>query len=142
MTVDEWRKGPGKETETPFQNKLIAWARINGWRITHFRPAQTTKGWRTPLQGDPGFFDLVMTRAGETIHAELKAEKKTPSNDQWAWAVLLASTPGTEVYIWLPHHWPFIEHRLARRPQDHRGKLILPPHIVDEHGRVHVEEIT
>jgi hypothetical protein len=140
MTVDEWRGGPGKETETSFGNWLIGYARTQAWRITHFRPAQTAQGWRTALQGHRGFVDLVLAREGETIHAELKVGRNMPDDDQWAWLIWLASTPGAEVYIWRPQHRPFIEQRLQRRPQDHRGQVVLPPYLVDTHGRVHVDD--
>jgi hypothetical protein len=138
MTITEWQQGPGKETEASFQHWLIGYARTQGWRSTHFRPARTQKGWRTALTGDPGYFDVILTRQGETIEAELKAGKNTPDEDQWAWLLLVASTPGREVYVWYPHHRPFIEQRLRRRPQDNRGQLVLPPYTVDENGRVHV----
>lgn len=59
-------------TEAMFQIEIIELARILGWRVAHFRPAQTRHGWRTPVAADgKGFPDLVLVRE-RVIYAELK----------------------------------------------------------------------
>jgi hypothetical protein len=51
-----------------------------GWSYVHFRPAQTEKGWRTPVSGPlgKGWPDLFLARARgkdrRIIFAELKRE--------------------------------------------------------------------
>ncbi len=56
-----------KESETNFQLKVIQLARTGGWELVHAeRAARTGKGWRTPIQGDRGFFDLVLSPFGKT----------------------------------------------------------------------------
>jgi len=87
------------ETEAQFQHAVIELAQTLGWRVAHFRPARTSHGWRTPVQGDPGFPDLVMVRAGKIVFAELKSERGKLSADQQAW---IDATGG---YLWRPSDW-------------------------------------
>jgi hypothetical protein len=51
-------------TEADLQATILDAARLLGWRACHFRPARTTRGWRTPVEGDPGFPDLTLAKAG------------------------------------------------------------------------------
>lgn len=103
-------------TERALQDWIIELAWMRGWRIAHFRPAQTAKGWRTPMQGHPGFPDLVLARAGRVIFAELKAEKGRLTREQTLWLDELGlqrnlldgppipsdPDPQVEVYVWRP----------------------------------------
>ena len=60
-------------TEREFQRAVVELARLMGWRVHHTRPALTRAGeWRTPIQGDAGFPDLVLCRPPRLILAELK----------------------------------------------------------------------
>lgn len=59
-------------TEGQLQAAVIGAARSLGWRIAHFRPAATARGYRTPMQGHKGFPDLVLARAGVVFVWELK----------------------------------------------------------------------
>lgn len=99
-----------KETEAGFQDKVIEYARLKGWRVAHFRPAQTVKGWRTPVAADGnGFPDLVLVRptnderAG-VIFAELKSEagKVRPEQREWLHDLERA---GVEAYVWRPSNF-------------------------------------
>ena len=46
-------------SERELQDAVIQLARLLGWRVAHFRPAMTTRGWRTPVSADgAGFPDL------------------------------------------------------------------------------------
>jgi hypothetical protein len=50
-------------TEAAFLRQVLDLAKLRGWRTAHFRPAQTSRGWRTAVQGDgAGFPDLVGRR--------------------------------------------------------------------------------
>ncbi len=106
------------ESEAGFQRAVIDLAHLRGWMVAHFRPAQLGSGrWATPMQGDPGFPDIVAARAGRVIFAELKSEGGTMSAAQRAWEKnLLGDAPRDgqthEVYVWRPSHWDFIEEAL------------------------------
>ncbi len=86
-------------SERQFLDAVIEAASASGWLVAHFRPAQTEKGWRTPMQGHPGFPDLVLARDGVVIFAELKSEKGRVSAEQQKW---IAATHG---YLWRPSDW-------------------------------------
>ena len=100
-------------TEAEFQTLVIDYAHLMGWRVAHFRPAQTGKGWRTPMQGDPGFFDLVLARDGWIIFAELKSEKGQMTPQQWAWYDAVTDDGATAV-IWRPSDWSDVQKILGR----------------------------
>jgi hypothetical protein len=87
-------------TEAVFQAHVIEVARMLHWRIAHFRPAMTKHGWRTPVQGDKGFPDLVLVR-DRVIFAELKSETSKPTPEQNGWLAALCNA-GAEVYLWRP----------------------------------------
>lgn len=74
-------------TELPFEQALVTLAREFGWRVAGFRPAQTAKGWRTPVKYDgKGYPDLTLVHAsGVVIFAELKAGRGKRDADQVAW---------------------------------------------------------
>jgi len=98
-------------TEADFTTRVVDTARLYGWLVTHFRPAKTAKGWRTPLQGDSGFPDLVLARGGKVIHAELKVGKKKPRADQVSWGHAL----GESYRLWYPDDWDAIVTELRSR---------------------------
>jgi len=99
-------------SERDFTAQVIALAQLNGFRVAHFRPAMTAKGWRTPVQGDgAGFPDLVLVRGCRLIFAELKATKGRVSPDQTEWLARLMGA-GAECYIWRPDDWDEIVAKL------------------------------
>lgn len=67
-------------SERDFQRQVTDLAEILGWEFVHFRPAQTSKGWRTPVSGSlgKGWPDLFLARAKfmdrRIIFAELKRD--------------------------------------------------------------------
>lgn len=80
-------------TEDELKSTVIELAKYRGWKVTHFRPALNRRGqWRTPLEGDAGFVDLVLARRGEVIHAELKTETGVLSKGQREWSEALGDT--------------------------------------------------
>ena len=95
------------QTEAEFQSAIVEYAQARGWLVHAQRPARSDKGWRTPIQGDPGFPDLVLARAGVVVIAELKSETGTVTSDQIRWGQALES------YLWHPSDWPMIERMLA-----------------------------
>jgi len=90
-------------SEKAFSQQVVDLAQVLGWRIAHFRPARTAKGWRTPVSADgAGFPDLVMVRGDRLIFAELKSEKGKAEPAQQEWLRLLEATGKAEVYLWRP----------------------------------------
>ena len=71
--------------ETDLTRTILDAARTFGWSVTHFRPALTRHGWRTPLEGDAGFPDLVLARQGRVLAVELKSAtgRLRPNQEFW-----------------------------------------------------------
>lgn len=80
-------------TEKDFQDRVIAEARIRGWRLYHTRDSRGS---------DPGFPDLVLVRPPRVIFAELKTEKGKPSFDQLVWLDELNRCDGVETHLFRP----------------------------------------
>lgn len=106
-------------TEKDFQNAVIALARTCGYRVAHFRPAMGRGGrWSTPMQGDPGFPDLVLAGRGRVLFIELKRNlgassfRLTPAQIEWGNAL---GRGGADWRVWRPEDWPDIQ-ALFERP--------------------------
>lgn len=111
-------------TEAEWQRTVIECAQLHGWRVAHFRPARTDRGWRTPVQADgAGFPDLVLARYGELIFAELKSERGKVRPEQADWLDHLEGQ-GREVHLWRPSDWPEVRERLARDWPEIRARLV------------------
>jgi len=99
-------------TESEFSDAVVDLARMFGWRVAAFRPARTTKGWRTAVRYDgAGYPDLSMAHPhGAIILAELKVT--TPLSDaQKVWAATLALSG---VYrLWRPQDGDLIAGELS-----------------------------
>jgi hypothetical protein len=90
-------------TETEFQKQVTDLAEILGWSWVHFRPAQTSKGWRTPVSGPlgKGWVDLVLVKGRRLIFAELKADKGKLTPEQERVLNVLGGA-GHETHVWFP----------------------------------------
>lgn len=101
-------------TEAEFQSQVMQVAKLYGWKIMHTRPAQYSDGrWATPIQGDAGFPDLVLShRTHGTIYAELKGDKGRLSPAQVEWIDTLRDA-GDEVHVWKPVNFDLIVKRLS-----------------------------
>lgn len=97
-------------TEAQWTTWVIDTARWHGWMATHFRPALTARGYRTAVQGDNGFVDIVLARAGVVILAELKVGRGRlrPEQKQWAAAI------GAQHRLWKPEDRDQVLAELAR----------------------------
>lgn len=84
-------------SEADFTQAVIDLAHYRGWMVSHFRPARTVGGWRTPVQGDKGFPDLVLARNGQIMFVELKVGKAGLRPDQKKWAAQLET-----MVVWRP----------------------------------------
>lgn len=93
---------PSPITEAQFTAQVIQLAHLLGWRIAHFRPAQTTRGWRTAVEGDgAGYPDVTAVRGHRLVVAELKAQRGAVTPEQRAWLDAFAAA-GAETYVWRP----------------------------------------
>lgn len=89
-------------TEADFLRQVIDLAHLCGWRVAHFRPAFTGRGWRTPVQGDGvGFPDLILTRRDRLMAAELKRQLGTVAPEQLEWLKAF-DLAGAETAVWRP----------------------------------------
>jgi hypothetical protein len=88
--------------------QVIDLAQVCGWRCYHPRPARTLRGWKTALQGSPGYVDLTLCRPPRLIMAEIKRPGDAPTMDQRLWLEQLAQVPGVEVFLWFPKDWDSI----------------------------------
>lgn len=95
-------------SEAEFTETVIQLAKFHGWTVTHFRPAWTERGWRTPLEGHKGFPDLVLARGGVVLIAELKTEKGKVTKEQQRWAAEI----GAQYRLWRPHDLEAIKEEL------------------------------
>lgn len=92
-------------TERELQRGVIDVARLLGYRVAHFRPALTGRGWRTPVQADgTGFPDLVLCGRGQVLFRELKVRGNTLTAEQAAWLTELRSA-GADVGVWTDADW-------------------------------------
>jgi hypothetical protein len=100
--------GPVSVTEAYFQRAVIEAAQLLGWRVAHFRPARTRRGWRTPIAADgAGFPDLIAVRGSRLIAAELKSDRGRLRPEQAHWLEALAAA-GAEAHTWRPADWAAI----------------------------------
>lgn len=96
-------------TETEFQDAVVELAHRFGWRIAHFRAAQTRGGWRTPVAYDgAGFPDCVMVNPNRRLilFVEFKSGRGTlsPAQDDWGVALTAATSRTTDAryHCWRP----------------------------------------
>ena len=88
-----------RPTETECERTIIAAAHMLGYLVHGSRPATSQKGWRTPLKGDPGFPDLVITGHNRCFIIELKRKPNRLEPAQLAWIDALHDA-GVDVATW------------------------------------------
>ena len=93
---------PVTQTEKQFQAAIVEYAKLNRWLVYH---TLLSRG------SEPGFPDLVMTRDGAIVFAELKTERGQPTAAQRTWLEALDLTDDLLVIarLWRPRDWPEIE---------------------------------
>jgi hypothetical protein len=130
------RLGLAEITERQHQRAVLDLAKLLGWMVTHFRPAQTSKGWRTPVAADgEGFPDLVLIR-DRVVFLELKTASGQLSVAQRNWLTRIIRAGG-EAYIARPRDLDVLANVLQTRDTTDicvealagitRGELGLPP---------------
>jgi hypothetical protein len=94
-----------KMSEAQLQSAIIELAHALGYRAAHFRPALTSKGWRTPVSADgKGFPDLNIIGKGRVIYIECKSEKGQQSPEQLQWEQAIRES-GAEYFLFRPSDW-------------------------------------
>jgi hypothetical protein len=106
--------------EQSFQSAVAEVARLAGWRVAHFRPARTARGWKTPVTADgAGWPDLVLVRPPRIAFAELKSASGEATDRQLEWLDVLRLLPQVEVYLWRPDDWnSLVETLTGTRPRN------------------------
>ena len=97
-------------SEADLQAFIVDYARLNGWLVHHTRPARTSKGWKTPIQGDAGYPDLTLARNGEVLFLELKSAKGRIRPEQQTWI----NAMGDRVHVVRPQDLEWVKNVLAR----------------------------
>jgi hypothetical protein len=99
-----------KMSESDYQQTIIEYAQLRGWRVAHVRNvriqrANGTYYYESPVQGDQGLPDLILGRNGEVIFIEVKSDTGKLSDDQKKWIDALAG----RVYLARPSNWDIIK---------------------------------
>ena len=92
-------------SEDEWLRTIIDAAPTYGWRVAHFRPAMTGRGWRTAVSGDgAGFFDLVLVHPEQRRVLFVEAKREGPNLDaeQIVWRDVVQAAGGTAL-VWRPH---------------------------------------
>ena len=109
---------PGDPCERHFQESVIDSAHVWGWRVAHFRPAQTSKGWRTPVAADgAGFPDLILIRGSELLALELKRKGGSMTVAQGEWIDAFRQVGQVTALCLSPVDWPMIEAALGHETE-------------------------
>lgn len=91
-----------RATELECEATIIDAAKLFGWRVHGERPA-VSRGWSTPIKGDPGWPDLVLARPGRLLIVELKRKPNRVEPAQQVWLDLLSTIPGVQTQVvWVP----------------------------------------
>lgn len=106
--------------EETLKSQVLHLAGLYGWLIHHDRPAKTEKGWRTAVEGDAGFPDLVLLHpvSCRLIVAELKSDtgRLTLAQQAWvhAWRQIERVDPvNILVAVWRPDDWDAIHRAIT-----------------------------
>ena len=118
MTTFEYRQAfLASMTEAEFQQQVIDYAHLQGWRVAWFRPVRVQRAdgtvyYETPVGADgTGWPDLILVREGRGIAWELKSQHGSPSSAQIEWLNEFDAV-GFETGIMRPSHWDQIEEAL------------------------------
>jgi hypothetical protein len=92
-------------SESELQTNITAMAHNLGWLVHAERRARIARAdgsiyHETPVQGDAGFFDLVLAKGGYVILAELKSENGRLSAEQKEWQFSAKTC-----HVWRPIDW-------------------------------------
>ena len=94
-------------SESDLLTGVLDLCRVLGWRVAHFRPARTARGWRHPVSADGAGFPTCYScgRGGRIVAAELKAERGRVATEQMHWLADLTAA-GVPAFVWRPSDYP------------------------------------
>lgn len=101
-------------TEKQCQATIVEAAKTLGYLVHHTRPAQSRHGWRTPVQGDVGFPDLVIAGHGKVFVVELKRKPNRVDVRQQTWIDTLGDAGIHATVVWVPDGMQAFIDELAR----------------------------
>ncbi len=95
---------PHRASEAECQATIVQAARLSGWLVHAERPAATGRGYRTPIQGTPGFPDLVLVhpRSNVVLFVELKRRPNSVEPAQQTWIDALNAAHVEAHVVWVP----------------------------------------
>lgn len=96
------------------QEAVIELAHLFEWKVAHFRPAKTSKGWRTAVEADgKGWPDLTLVHErGVVLFREIKGEREALKPEQKQWGEWLTAA-GANYAVWRPKDMDLIKHVLS-----------------------------
>ncbi len=105
---------PHGELESDFQKRVINVLQDAGFLVHAERPARTQKGWCTPVQGNPGWFDIAAIHPARHLVwlIELKSDAGKLSPFQEKWILAANQCPGVKVMILRPEDMADFEERV------------------------------
>src|SRR5687768_17404949 len=106
-------------SEKQFQQQIVAFARLNGWRVYHpYDSRRSAAGWP-----DLALARLCPSQRGvttELLFLECKTERGRLTEAQRDWLFVLNAAPGVVARVVRPSDWPEIVALLSRRPAHNR----------------------
>jgi hypothetical protein len=130
-------------TGEQLQRTIVDMARLLGWKVAHFRSAQTATGWRTPVAADAkGWPDLCLVR-DRIVWLETKGASEKLTDEQGEWIAAINNAGGTALVV-RPKDLPEIERALKRRAERPAPPLPPPstPHVYVEKGALGSGKVT
>jgi hypothetical protein len=112
------RQRRAKVSEKEFQQQVIDFAHLHGWKVAWFRPVRVQRAdgsvyYETPVGADgKGWPDLILVKGVKIVAAELKVGKNTTSPEQDRWLAVLA-TCCIPAFVWTPSTWEEISECLT-----------------------------
>ncbi len=92
-----------KETEADLGSWVEDILHQFGFRVAHFRPAKTEKGWKTAVSCDgQGFYDYFAIKPPRLMLVEIKSETGVIAPEQRVWLDLGTGLEIVETYLVRP----------------------------------------
>ncbi len=113
-----------RPTERQSQDAIIEAAMSMNFLVHAERPARTQGSWRTAIQGQPGWPDLVILGGGRLIVRELKRLPNTATSEQHEWISRLREAGVDADFLWVPEQQESFIDYLGQIRNDHLQRRI------------------